>query len=46
MADAIAITLHQLLHSLRERAAKAFDIQRTAWLSCTQSAQKVPGMKY
>ena len=28
MADAIAITLHQLPQSLGERAAKAFDIQR------------------
>ena len=57
MADAIAITLHQLPHSLGERAAKAFDIQRfvdvlcyalqtTAWLSCHQSSQKVPRMKF
>ena len=28
MADAIAITVHQLPQSLGERAAKAFDIQR------------------
>ena len=43
MADAIAITLHQLPHSLGERAAKAFDIQRSvdvlcyAFLRCTRS---------
>ena len=34
MADAIAITLHQLPHSLGERAAKAFDIQRLVDVLC------------
>ena len=43
MADAIAITFHQLPHSLGELAAKAFDIQRSvdvlcyAFLRCTRS---------
>ena len=34
MADAIAITLHQLPQSLGERAAKAFDIQRFVDVLC------------
>jgi hypothetical protein len=34
MADAIAITVHQLPQSLGERAAKAFDIQRFVDVLC------------
>ena len=51
MADAIAITLHQLPQSLGERAAKAFDIQRFVDVLCyafqtsTQTCpQQVNGM--